>query len=259
MLRGDLVRRSIRQIAQNLKTNRRIELISQSMTFIASMLSSVGGSATCRNNQKKWAAPIGAARCVILAAAGEACSPLHVVAVEVHDLRPRGHEVGHELLLTVGTAVDLGEGTKFRVRSEHEDQSECRPLHAPRLAIAPFSNTSPACFQTVLMSSRFTKKSLVSVPTFAATSLRTTGVRAEHTQSADENRQPGRREGQQLRLVDEKRFLSAILCLPLRKLRKPSAVGSSGPKLAHVGLLLRRIGASGLERNRGVLTRAQHA
>src|SRR5581483_5680499 len=37
-------------------------------------------------------------------------SAVQVEAVQVHDLVPGRHEVGHELLLTVAGGVDLGQG-----------------------------------------------------------------------------------------------------------------------------------------------------
>src|SRR5581483_7870870 len=43
-----------------------------------------------------------------------------IEAVEVHHLGPRRREVLHELLLRVGTGIDLGEGAQLRVRAEDQ-------------------------------------------------------------------------------------------------------------------------------------------
>src|SRR5688500_18265254 len=60
-------------------------------------------------------------------------SPLtpDVVAVQVHDLVPRGHEVAHEPLPRVAARVDLGDGPQLGVRPEHEVDAARRP---PELA-----------------------------------------------------------------------------------------------------------------------------
>ena len=49
------------------------------------------------------------------AAAGAWPGSPEVVAVKVHHLVPRGHEVAHERLLAVATPVDLGDGPEFGV------------------------------------------------------------------------------------------------------------------------------------------------
>ena len=43
-----------------------------------------------------------------------------VEAIEVHDLVPAGYEVFDEFLLRVFVSVDLGDGSKLRVRTEDE-------------------------------------------------------------------------------------------------------------------------------------------
>ena len=86
--------------------------------------------------------------------------------VEVHHLGPGGDEVLDELLLSVGAAVDLGERAKLGVRTEDQIDARAGPLDCARLAIAPFEHVLRVRdgFHVVPMSSRFTKKSLVSAP-----------------------------------------------------------------------------------------------
>ena len=88
-----------------------------------------------------------------------------VEAIEVHDLVPGRNEVVDELLRRVGASVDL------RQRGSWEFEPKIRstrvPVHfsSPVLRSRP-SNTSVSFdtgFHPVFMSSRFTKKSLVSV------------------------------------------------------------------------------------------------
>ena len=88
-----------------------------------------------------------------------------VEAVKVHYLVPRRYKVVQELLLGVLTSVDFRQGSELGVRTEDEVDTGTGPLEFARCAIRP-SNTSSSseiAFHVVLMSSRFTKKSLVSV------------------------------------------------------------------------------------------------
>ena len=61
-----------------------------------------------------------------------------VEAVELHDLRPSGDEVVHELRLTIGAGVDLGQGAELRVGAEDEVDGGRIPLHLAGLAVAAF-------------------------------------------------------------------------------------------------------------------------
>ena len=87
-----------------------------------------------------------------------------VEAVEIHDLVPRRDEVLHELLLRVVAGVDLGDGAELGV--EPKTRSTAVPVHlscrsrgrGPRRRARPGGHR-----HSVPMSSRFTKKSLVSV------------------------------------------------------------------------------------------------
>ena len=84
--------------------------------------------------------------------------------------------------------------------------------------------------------------------------LRSTGVRAKHTQASHQHRHLGRSQGQQLRLVDEQRLIGHLVT-SLEEV--PEAVGAwfEEREARDVGLLLRRVRASSLERNRDVMTR----
>ena len=59
------------------------------------------------------------------------------VAVEVHDLVPRGDEVVHELLARVVAGVDLRERAQLGVRAEHEVDAGAGPLDLARRRRGP--------------------------------------------------------------------------------------------------------------------------
>ena len=88
-----------------------------------------------------------------------------VVAIIVHYLAPRRCEVLHEPLLRVVTGIDFRQRTELRVRTEDEIDASAGPFDLARLTIPPLIDASveEGC-QTVFMSSKLTKKSLVSVP-----------------------------------------------------------------------------------------------
>ncbi len=87
-----------------------------------------------------------------------------VEAVEVHHLVPRSHEVTDELLLRVVTRVDFRDGAELRVRTEHEIDTRAGPLDLrPSRDRAPRTYRRRTASTPCVMSSRFTKKSLVNV------------------------------------------------------------------------------------------------
>src|SRR5262249_45483152 len=67
--------------------------------------------------------------------------PGEVVAIQVHNLVPRGDKVFHELLLRSRAGIDLCEGTKLRVRTEDQVDACSGPLERVRLAIAALVDT----------------------------------------------------------------------------------------------------------------------
>ena len=88
-----------------------------------------------------------------------------IEAIEVHHLAPRRHEVFHKLLLRVVACIDFRNGTKLGVRTEEQIDPGAGPLDSPVLRSIPSKRLRMrrGC-HSVLMSSRLTKKSLVSVP-----------------------------------------------------------------------------------------------
>ena len=178
-----------------------------------------------------------------------------VEAVEVHHLGPRRHEVAHELLLRVVAGVDLGQGAQLRVRAEDEVDARCRSTSARR-SCGRGLRTRPRVlrtgFHSVPMSSRLTKKSLVSVP---GRSVKTPccdlpTLASEHAQAADQHRHLRRGQRQQLRLVDQQLLGRARL-----KSAFEVVAEAVGHRLEHgerldVGLLLRGVRAARRERHR---------
>src|ERR1700733_2585549 len=97
--------------------------------------------------------------------AGSRATSDEIEAVGVHHLVPRRHEVLHELLLRVRTAIDLGERAPLRVRAEDQVDAVAVRLTCLVLRSRPsYAPSQPADCHSVLMSSRLTKKSLVSLP-----------------------------------------------------------------------------------------------
>ena len=133
------------------------------------------------------------------------------------------------------------------------------PVHltSPVLRSRP-SNTSAPCetgFHSVPMSSRFTKKSLVSAsgrlvktPCFAPPALV-----FKNAHAADEHRHFGRGQGQQLRLVDQQRF-GRHGVFALEVIAEAVGDGFEHGEGFHIGLLLRRVHASRREGNRDLVT-----
>src|SRR5438034_10675911 len=87
-----------------------------------------------------------------------------VEAIEVHHLGPRRDEVLDELRLRIRASVDLRQGPELGVRTE--DEIDRVPVHlsspVARSRPSDTSLASDTTFHSVPMSSRFTKKSLVS-------------------------------------------------------------------------------------------------
>jgi YD repeat-containing protein len=88
-----------------------------------------------------------------------------VETVQVHDLVPRRDKVVHELLLGVVTGVDFRQGPQLEFEPKIRSTRVAGPLEFARCAITALEHVSSSAvaFHTVLISSRFTKKSLVSV------------------------------------------------------------------------------------------------
>ena len=138
------------------------------------------------------------------------------------------------------------------------------PVHfsSPDLRSRP-SNMSASFevgFHSVPMSSRFTKKSLVSDlgPLGEHAVLRAVEVGVQDAHAADEHRHFGRGQRQQLRLIDQQRFgRDGVLALEVIA----EAVGDRFEHFEgfHIGLLLRGVHAARREGNRhlvpGVLRR----
>ena len=111
-------------------------------------------------------------------------------------------------LLGVGAGVDFGEGAELGVGAEDEIDARAGPLDGAGLAVAAFEEVGVAGevgFHSVPMSSRLTKKSLVSASgrLVKTPCLRLAGVGVEDAQAADEHGHLGGGQGQQLGLVDQ--------------------------------------------------------
>jgi hypothetical protein len=89
-----------------------------------------------------------------------------VEPVEVHHLDPRRDEVVHELLPRVIARVDLGERAQLGVRPEDEVDAAAGPLDLAGGGVAALERVrvGDVAVHVVPMSSRLTKKSLVSDP-----------------------------------------------------------------------------------------------
>ncbi len=63
---------------------------------------------------------------------------IEVKAIEIHHLVPGRHEVIDKLLLRVVTGIDFRDGSKLRVRAEHEIDGSALPFDLTRLAVTSF-------------------------------------------------------------------------------------------------------------------------
>ena len=115
-----------------------------------------------------------------------------VKAIEVHHLVPGRDEVLHEFLLGVSAAVNFRQGPKLGVGAEDQVHAGGGPLELLRFCDRDLRTRRrlEAAFQAVLMSSRFTKKSLVSdsgrLVNTPCCDCADVGV--QHAQAADEHR-----------------------------------------------------------------------
>ena len=133
-----------------------------------------------------------------------------VEPVEVHDLVPRGHEVVHELLPRVVARVDLRERPQLGVRRRRRGRRGCAvhltsPVARSRPSKVSASRVVRRPSTRVPMSSRFTKKSLVSDP---GVEVKTPS--GDWPEFAPSTRRPPtstvisrRAQGQQVRAVDQ--------------------------------------------------------
>src|SRR5215510_13898875 len=64
-----------------------------------------------------------------------------VVAIEVHHLVPRSHEVLHKRLLRVVTSIDFRDCPELGVRTEDKIDTGGGPLDLARRAIAPLKHS----------------------------------------------------------------------------------------------------------------------
>ena len=123
-----------------------------------------------------------------------------VEAIKVHHLVPGRYEAMDKLLLRIRTSVDFSEGAEFGSLNRRRGQRVPVHLSSPVLRSRP-SNTSASfetAFHSVPMSSRFTKKSLVSASgRLVKTPCRVwpeIGIQDAH--AAHEHRHFGRGQGQ---------------------------------------------------------------
>ena len=104
--------------------------------------------------------------------------------------------------------VDLRERAELGVRAEHEVDAAAGPFDlavVPRLRPSKVSAASDVGFHSVSMSSRFTKKSLVSVPgrLVNTPTIRLPGVHVQRAQAAHEHGHLGRAQRQPERPLDQ--------------------------------------------------------
>ncbi len=122
-----------------------------------------------------------------------------IEAIEVHDLRPSGHEIAHELLLGVFAGVDLGASPQLRARTEDEIDAGARPTDLSRVAVGtphrpprrPTSSTPSPC-RAGSRRSRWSAPRTVGEDPVRGSIV----VGAEDAQAADEHRHLGRGQRQ---------------------------------------------------------------
>src|SRR5690242_15073500 len=110
----------------------------QTAEFSANGTETVQFRADDDTNERRGAGPRWAGRLLAVlrwAAAAAGPDSVQVEAVQVHDLRPGGGEVLHELLGAVRAGVDLGDRPQLRVRAEHQVDGGGRPLDLAAVAV----------------------------------------------------------------------------------------------------------------------------
>ncbi len=176
-----------------------------------------------------------------------------VKAIEIHHLVPRSHEVTHELLASSRHMHRpprwLGAGSSNRRRDRRG-----WPVHlrSPVWRSRP-SNTFSAVggrLPLVLMSSRFTKKSLVNVsrPVGEDTEVGLLEVRVQGAHATDKNRHLGSGQCHELCPVHQQVLRGATVSVPEVVAEAVCGRFEHGKRL-RVGLLLRRIRATRREGN----------
>ena len=130
-----------------------------------------------------------------------------VEPVRVHDLVPRGHEVGDELRLIVVLRVNLGVGPELRVGTEHEVHAGGRPLDVTGRAVAHLEGVLQLrrglhdIGHVEQVDEEVIGQRLGLGREHAGGRLAVVGI--EHAQTTDEHGHFGRGEAEELRLVDQ--------------------------------------------------------
>ena len=116
---------------------------------------------------------------------------LQVETVEVHDLVPRGDEVGYELCAGIRAGVDFGESAKLRVGAKDEVGTCGRPLWRAALAvdaregIAAWRDLLPLRAHVEQVDEEVVRQRLGTLGEDAF--LGAVDIRAENTQASDED------------------------------------------------------------------------
>src|SRR5581483_1595732 len=133
-----------------------------------------------------------------------------IESVEVHHSIPRGYEVVQELLLSVLRTVNFRQGPELGVRTEDEINTRGGPFEFTRSAVAAFKGVGVfgdrlplrAHVEKVhkeIIGQGFGSSGEDAMPGFSEVGI-------QNTQTAEQHRHLGCGQGQQLRLVDQKRF-----------------------------------------------------
>src|SRR3954451_22560946 len=131
---------------------------------------------------------------------------LHVEAVGLHDLRPRGDEVVDELLGGVVARVDLGEGTQLGGGAEEQVDAAAGPRLLPGGVrrgerVSALVGRGPRRAELEQVDEEVVRQRADAVG--EDTGRRATGVGPQDAQAADEDRHLRGREAEQVGPVDE--------------------------------------------------------
>ena len=175
-----------------------------------------------------------------------------IEAVKVHHLGPRRHKVFDEFLLSIVGCVNFGDRAEFRVRTEDQVNTRAGPFDFTGRAVRTFKlvfvlrSCFPGRSQIEQIDEEVVGQRFRAFGENAVFRPVVVGIKNAHT--ADKNRHLGRGQRQKLRFVNQ-HFLCRRFVMTFLVIAEAVSQRFEISERIHVGLFLRRIGASRSKRN----------
>src|SRR5713226_6286966 len=175
-----------------------------------------------------------------------------VVAIKVHHLVPRSHEVLHKRVLRVVTCIDFRDCSELGVRTEDEIDDGARPLELARRPIAPlqhafrFGGLLPLRVHVEQVDEEIVRQRLGPFGENTVFGLSKVCIQGAH--ATNQNRHLGSGQGQQVRPIHQQLSRRSLVSLPEIVAEPVRGWLQYGERML-IGLLLRRVHAPWREGN----------